>query len=95
MLHHRKLQARGLMGIVLFLILLGAMIASVCTQRPQLGFTPASPALAAIASQGAFPQAGVEGVPAAVEQLTVAFDGWGGDVIDPWQYIGTGMLQSY
>ena len=25
----------------------------------------------------------------------MAFDGWGGDVIDPWQYIGTGMMQSY
>jgi ABC-type transport system substrate-binding protein len=37
----------------------------------------------------------VDGVPTTVEQLTVAFDGWGGDVIDPWQYIGTGMLQSY
>jgi peptide/nickel transport system substrate-binding protein len=83
------------MGIVLFLILLGAMGASVCMQRPQLGFTPTSPALAATASQGVFPQAGVDGVPTTVEQLTVAFDGWGGDVIDPWQYIGTGMLQSY
>jgi ABC-type transport system substrate-binding protein len=40
-------------------------------------------------------QAGVAGVPASVEQLTAAFDCWGGDVIDPWQYIGTGMLQSY
>jgi hypothetical protein len=63
------------MGIVLFLILLGAMGASVCTQRPQLGFTPTSPALAATASQGVFPQAGVDGVPTTVEQLTVAFDG--------------------
>jgi ABC-type transport system substrate-binding protein len=56
---------------------------------------PIAPALAAIASQGGFPQAGVDGVPAEVEQLTVAFDGCGGDVIDPWQYFGTGMLQSY
>ena len=66
------------MGIVLFLILLGAMGASVCTQPPQVGFSPLSPASAATASQGgAFPQAGVDGVPATVEQLTVAFDGWG------------------
>ena len=25
----------------------------------------------------------------------IAFDGWGGDVLDPWQYLGTGLLQSY
>ena len=83
------------MSFVIFSILLGAMGASVFTQRSQAGFSPVSPALAAIASHGSFPQAGVDGVPATVEQLTVAFDGWGGDVIDPWQYIGTGMLQSY
>ena len=46
-------------------------------------------------ASGAFPQAGVDGVPASVERLTIAFDGWGGDVIDPWQYIGTGLMQTY
>ena len=95
MLRHRRLQARGLMSIVLFLILMGAMGASVFTPRPPLRPIRSSPASAGTARQGACPQAGVDGVPASVEQLTVAFDGWGGDVIDPWQYIGTGLLQSY
>jgi hypothetical protein len=82
------------MGIILFLTLLAAMGASLRTVRSQPGFR-LSPALAATASSAAFPLAGIDGVPAAVEQLTIAFDGWGGDVIDPWQYIGTGMMQSY
>ena len=93
-LHCARLQARGLMSLVLFLILLGAMGVSVFTQRSQAGFSRVSPALAAMANHGALPHAGVDGVPATVEPLTVALDGWGGDVIDPWQYIGTGMLQS-
>ncbi len=65
------------MSLLLFVILLGAMCASVYTQRPHVGFLPVSPAVAAIANQGTLPQAGVDGVPATVEQLTVAFDGWG------------------
>jgi hypothetical protein len=93
-LHCARLQARGLMSLVLFLILLGAMGVTVFTQRSQAGFSRVSPTLAAMASHGSLPHAGVDGVPATVEPLIVALDGWRGDVIDPWQYIGTGMLQS-
>jgi ABC-type transport system substrate-binding protein len=64
-------------------------------QWPQSELAPVQTASAETASQVNFPQAGVAGIPASVEQLTVAFDGWGGDVIDPWQFIGTGMMQSY
>ena len=52
MLRHCRLQARALIGIVLFMILLGAMGASLFTQRPQAAFIPLAPALAVIASQG-------------------------------------------
>jgi hypothetical protein len=38
-----------------------------------------------------WPEAGVGNIPAAVDKLVVAFDGWGGDVLDPWQYLGTGQ----
>ena len=34
-------------------------------------------------------------MPATVDKLVIAFDGWGGDVLNPWQYLGTGLLQSY
>ena len=74
---HRRLQARGLTGIVCFLVLSGATGTSLSTQRPQVGFNPLTPTLAATASQGGFPQAGIGGVPSEVEQLTVALDGWG------------------
>lgn len=43
----------------------------------------------------AWPEAGVGKIPATVEKLVIAFDGWGGDVLDPWQYLGTGLLQTY
>jgi hypothetical protein len=70
-MHHRqRLQARGLLGIILFLTLLGAMGASLRPPRSQQAFH-LSPALAATASSGAFPQAGVDGVPASGEQLTI------------------------
>jgi len=44
---------------------------------------------------GAWPEAGVGNVPVTVDKLVIAFDGWGGDVLNPWQYLGTGLLQSY
>lgn len=44
---------------------------------------------------GPWPEAGAGAIPATVEKLVIAFDGWGGDVLDPWQYLGTGLLQSY
>jgi len=44
---------------------------------------------------GAWPEAGVSNVPVTVDKLVIAFDGWGGDVLNPWQYLGTGLLQSY
>jgi ABC-type transport system substrate-binding protein len=44
---------------------------------------------------GAWPEAGVGNIPATVDKLSIAFDGWGGDVLNPWQYLGTGLLQSY
>src|SRR5215471_9332577 len=44
---------------------------------------------------GAWPEAGVGNMPATVDKLVIAFDGWGGDVLNPWQYLGTGLLQSY
>jgi ABC-type transport system substrate-binding protein len=37
----------------------------------------------------------VGNVPATVDKLVIAFDGWGGDVLNPWQCLGTGLLQSY
>src|SRR5712671_4010621 len=44
---------------------------------------------------GAWPEAGTGNIPVTVDKLVIAFDGWGGDVLDPWQYLGTGLLQSY
>jgi hypothetical protein len=44
---------------------------------------------------GAWPEAGAGNIPAAVDKLVIAFDGWGGDGLNPWQYIGTALLQSY
>ncbi|MGH8065555.1 MAG: ABC transporter substrate-binding protein [Candidatus Entotheonellia bacterium] len=80
------LSPKGVMRLAALLI---CAIALSTTVAP----TPA--AAAAAATSAAFPQAGVGGVPASVAQLTIGMDGWGGDVIDPWQYIGTGLLQSY
>jgi peptide/nickel transport system substrate-binding protein len=80
------LSPKGVMHLAALLICAIALTAVVAP-------TPA--VAAAAATSAAFPQAGVGGVPVSVAQLTIGVDGWGGDVIDPWQYIGTGLLQSY
>jgi ABC-type transport system substrate-binding protein len=54
-----------------------------------------SPGMSRAGAADAWPEAGVGNIPATVGKLAVAFDGWGGDVLDPWQYLGTGLLQSY
>jgi peptide/nickel transport system substrate-binding protein len=33
--------------------------------------------------------------PASVKQLTIAMDGWGSDLIDPWEYAQPSFIQSY
>ena len=82
------------MSFVIFSILLGAMGASVFTQRSQAGFSPVSPALAAIASHDLLPS-GWCGWRSGNSRAVDGYFRWvGGDVIDLWQYIGTGMLQS-
>jgi peptide/nickel transport system substrate-binding protein len=92
MLRLGERQAKVMMGIAVMWVLLGPV--SWGAQVYDWCWRPAM-AVAATSSAGVFPQAGVDGVPATVGQLTIAFDGWGGDVMDPWQYIGTGLLQSY
>ncbi len=41
------------------------------------------------------PQQQLEGVPQSVENLTIAFDGWGGDIVNPYQGIGVAFMQDY
>jgi peptide/nickel transport system substrate-binding protein len=91
MRQHQKRRS----GSVVRLSVLVLLAAISWSQWPQSLLTPAQTASAATTGRGNFPEAGVDGIPVSVEQLTVAFDGWGGDVIDPWQFIGTGMMQSY
>jgi ABC-type transport system substrate-binding protein len=71
-------RTKGLMGLALLLILIGL------TSRgpwPHVRLMLPPLASGATATQQTVPQPGIDGIPASVEQLTVAFDGWGGDVV--------------
>jgi len=98
----RRWGLRGALALVTVLTLLilacgedATPTATTAAAQPTATTAAATATPTAMAQAGAYPQAGVGGVPASVEKVTIAVDDWGASELNPWTLGNVSFLHDY